>query len=297
LIGYFKVPSHEEIEIVVEGVASVVLLNNELVQNNITDLSQVDYNEFGNYLNSSQFWEVDATEVKVLAKELSDFHGPNTLDLVNATYSHIVDTIDYSQVKRFGINERQGALKTLLGGSAVCMEYSDLFLTLSRAEGIPARAAFGYGYDSRLVEEVQEAHQWVQVWMPGIEEWVSIDVTWGESGGALIGGDLNHFYTHVAAKNPDTPAMVERVSYGEESQLDVPNFDIGVLSELVLPPGNFTQDGLLLAYPKVEDGGIKQILASYGLTSWKTFTPMVFMVAGVLLLVVSFFQFLRFVKK
>ena len=55
------------------------------------------------------------------------------------------------------------------------MEYSDLFLTLARAQGIPARAAFGYGYDARIGENQQDAHQWVQVYLPGMKEWLSID--------------------------------------------------------------------------------------------------------------------------
>src|SRR5262249_16924543 len=130
-------------------------------------------------------------------------------------YQYVVDKIDYSEVKRFGLNTRQGALKTLEGGAAVCMEYSDLFIALMRAEGVPARAAFGYGYDSRATSGVDTAHQLAEAYIPKLGQWVGVDTTWGENGPAIIGGDLNHLYRHVAVVDPNTPAQVSVQFFGQ----------------------------------------------------------------------------------
>lgn len=250
LIGYFKVPSHEDGQIILEGVASVSLKDVDINADNSGELNDIGSQYLSTYIAQAEFWEVDNTDIQMLAGEIKG-DSTNIYDIVESTYTHIVDTIDYSQIKRFGLNERQGALNTLLGGSAVCMEYSDLFLTLSRAQGVPSRAAFGYGYDSKIENNSQEAHQWVQVYMPKLNEWVSVDVTWGESGLKIIGGDLNHFYTHVAAEDPNTPAMVERVSYGEEVELSAPEFSINVIPNLPNTSDMQSQEELLQEYPSL----------------------------------------------
>jgi len=252
LIGYFKLPTHENSQIVVEGYASVARNDVNVSETNSGDISAFDSKLISSYTQPAQYWEVDAEQIKTLAAEIKGTQT-NVYGIIAKTYQHVVDTIDYSEVKRFGLNERQGALKTLNGGSGVCMEYSDLFLTLSRAEGIPARAAFGYGYDSRLPADKQEAHQWVQIFMPGLDKWVSVDVTWGESGPALIGGDLNHFYTHMASVDPNTPAMVERISYGSNVELSAPEFDFDAQDKLPAETESYdTPDELLQKYPKIE---------------------------------------------
>jgi hypothetical protein len=263
LIGYFKVPTHTDVDITVEGFASVSKKDLQVGESNSGNLNGYDAQLVAGYTKAAQFWEVDAPQIQTLAKQLEE-GNQNVFDIVAKTYQHVVDTINYSEVKRFGLNERQGALKTLENGSGVCMEYSDLFLTLSRAQGIPARAAFGYGYDSRLPVNGAEAHQWVQVFMPGLGKWVSVDVTWGESGPALIGGDLNHFYTHTASTDPNTPPMVERISYGSNVDLPAPQFQFTAEGKLADITQAMTGDQLLKKYPKSTTITIQDQLNSFG---------------------------------
>ncbi len=251
LIATFKMPSHQDGVITVEGYAEVSKINQQASRDNAGVLDDIDIQEMTKYLNPSQFWEVDHPEIQKRASELKS-DKKNIYEIIESDYSHIIDTIDYSEVKRFGINNRQGALKTLQGGAAVCMEYSDLFLALSRAQGIPTRAAYGYGYDARIGENQQDAHQWVQVYLPGLKEWLSVDVTWGESGPALIGGDLNHFYTHVAVADPNSPPSIERVSYGKQVDLASPDFEITVIKQLPKEEILSTSADILTKYPKVE---------------------------------------------
>jgi hypothetical protein len=90
------------------------------------------------------------------------------------------------------------------------MEYADLLIAILRAQGIPARAAFGYGNDPLLsksntedintksVQNTRIGHQWVQVWIDNTG-WVSIDPTWGETEREYIGPDLDHILWSAAS--------------------------------------------------------------------------------------------------
>lgn len=249
IIGVFRAPADRDFEIVLEGYA-VVKNKGQGKISGAGRINEIDRVKFKKYLQPAEFWEVNAKEVEgKVETEVGD--QEDVLTILNQLYGSVVEEIDYSQVKRFGLNERQGALKTLQGGAAVCMEYSDLYLTLLRNKGIPARAAFGYGYDSRLGADAQEAHQWVQAYLPEQDNWVSIDVTWGEAGPQLIGGDLNHFYTHVAAVDPNTPSVLSRLTIGAgASDLVGPEFEIEVLAELPINPESArTNQKLLQQYP------------------------------------------------
>ena len=252
LLGVFKFSSHLAFTVTIEGYAAVGLSDFGVNATNGGLLNQLSSDLVSTYTKAAQFWEVDSSEIQKVAKDLKG-SSQNIFDIISKTYEFVVNSIDYSEVKRFGLNERQGALTTLKQGAGVCMEYSDLFLTLVRAQGIPARAVFGYGYDSKLDSNAQEAHQWVNVYLPGVEKWVSVDVTWGESGDALIGGDLNHFYTHVATTDPNTPPMVERVSYGNDVPLKAPEFEISAVAGLVDEQDLTTQAQILSKYPVREE--------------------------------------------
>ena len=174
--------------------------------------------------------------------------------IIDKTYMFVIDRIDYSFVKKNGLNNRQGALATLSGGAAVCMEYSDLFITLLRAQGVPARAAFGYGfgtsdYDARADRSIN--HQWAEVYIPKLNTWVNIDTTWGEFGNDLLGGDLNHFYSHVASIDPETPSTSSASFFGKLSSIPDRDMTIDILSELPKESA-IDQDGLLAKHAEAK---------------------------------------------
>jgi hypothetical protein len=84
------------------------------------------------------------------------------------------------------------------------MEYSDLLITLLRAQGIPTRAVFGYGYDPSKKNTLPEKHQWVQAYVED-KGWISIDPTWGNTSRRFIGSDFDHFSWFYSTNNVDTP--------------------------------------------------------------------------------------------
>src|SRR5690606_15061332 len=162
-----------------------------------------------------------------------------------------------------GINTRQGALKTLRGGAAVCMEYSDLFIAIMRAMGIPARGAFGHGYSAIDYYSTQDNtinHQWAEVFVPGINSWIPVDTTWGENGPALIGGDLNHFYSHVATINPNSPSLTEVTFYGF---MDIPDRETeieAVEKKHIETSNSLSESDLLTKYKSA--GGVEELISS-----------------------------------
>src|SRR5260221_5126070 len=219
LIATFRVPATDNGNIEIEGYA-------ELDENNSVDyktsgnLSDIPASIVANNTMPAKYWESDSQEIKDAAAQIKGTET-NVYKLIAKTYEYVVGKIDYSEVKKFGLNQRQGALATLKGGAAVCMEYSDLFIALMRAMGVPARAAFGTGYsalDYTTSSSDAINHQWAEVYVPGINSWIGVDTTWGENGTEIIGGDLNHFYSHVASVNPETPSTTEVTFYGKDGK-------------------------------------------------------------------------------
>ncbi len=265
IIAQFRVPANEAGEIVVEGFATLSK-NTEIDIENSGVLSDIATNITEDYTLPAIFWESDNSEIITAANEIKS-DKTNVYDIVASTYGYVVDKIDYSNVKRFGINQRQGALATFKGGAAVCMEYSDLFIALSRAQGIPARAAFGYGYDARSTNGEQTPHQWAEVYIPKLDAWIAIDTTWGESGPAVIGGDLNHFYKYVASIDPQTPPPVSVAYFGSTPNIQDESFTIEAMKEIASDVQTRSPEQLLVQYPERDslERGLSNIYQSISL--------------------------------
>jgi hypothetical protein len=186
------------------------------------------------YLQSSEYWEVDAQEIQDKAQELSQDKN-SIIEIIQADYNFIIKEIDYDEYKYGDRNQRKGALAALKGGSSVCMEYSDLLITLARAQGIPARAAYGYGYDPNMPADQQEEHQWVQVWIPDYG-WMTIDPTWGDTGREItrefIGKDLDHALWYVASEHPDEPTPLQVVSSNSNVELESSTIEINAVEDI-----------------------------------------------------------------
>ena len=176
--AYFNIPSTDNEEITIEGYVQVGLTGKTVSEENSGKISDYDQAKIKDYLNGAVYWEVSNPEIQAKAAELKG-NETNVYKIIQSTYNFVINKINYSDIKRFGLNNRQGALETLHDGSGVCMEYSDLFLTLLRAQGIPARAIFGYGYDPLINNTSQEAHQWVQVLIPSTNTWLDVDINLG----------------------------------------------------------------------------------------------------------------------
>ncbi len=247
LIAYFKTSAAVAQDVFISGYATLEQDPNYSL-NDAGTLSDVP-SEYSRYIEPGDFWEVDNAKIRETALGLSDSEDIN--EIVQSTYEFVINQIDYSFVKKYGLNERKGALATLNGGAAVCMEYSDLFITLLRAQGVPARAAFGYGYGSADYESRSENrinHQWAEVYLPKQDTWINVDTTWGYFGNNIIGGDLNHFYSHVSSINPETPSTSELSYFGNLEAIPERDMEITILSSMPEEANGKSQDQVLSEY-------------------------------------------------
>lgn len=160
-----------------------------------------------NYLTSQKYWETTDEGIQKLANSLK-----NPQDI----YSFVVRELTYDSKKVEGNPERIGAAGILKNkASAICMEFTDLFIALSRAAGIPAREIDGFAYTKdasfRPLSLFKDAlHAWPEFYDEQKQTWISVDPTWGKTTGGLD-------YFHVL--DFDHLAFVVK---GENSRYPVP---------------------------------------------------------------------------
>ena len=99
--------------------------------------------------------------------------------------------------------ERKGAeAAASQKNSWTCMEFTDLFIAITRAMGIPAREINGYAFTSEesnkpisiSLEGGDTLHAWAEFYDP-YNGWVQVDPTWGTTSGLDYFSklDTNHF--------------------------------------------------------------------------------------------------------
>ena len=81
-----------------------------------------------------------------------------------------------------------------------CTEHSQLFVTLARAAGLPAREVSGFVYGGNDQTPSLGGHAWVEVLIDGI--WTGMDPTWGEA-------EINR--SHVQISNTLVPSLAFEV--------------------------------------------------------------------------------------
>lgn len=164
-------------------------------------------NEGSLYLEPSQFWPTGNPTVQKIVQ---------TQKTPQQIYTFVVDTLQYNY-RRFQQPDavtRLGALGALEDPTnAVCLEYADLFVALSRAAGVPARRITGFAVtqNSRLrplslVADV--LHAWPEYYDAQRNTWIPVDPTWGDTTGGLdyfSKLDLRHIAFAVQGQNDERP--------------------------------------------------------------------------------------------
>lgn len=139
------------------------------------------------YLSQKPYWETSDPKIKKLAKELNTPY---------AIYQYIVKNLNYDFSRVTSKEPRLGAKQVLDNPkSAVCLEFTDLFIALARAAGIPAREINGFAYtkntDERPLSLVKDVlHAWPEYYDNTLKTWVMIDPTWGNTTGGV-----DYFFT------------------------------------------------------------------------------------------------------
>ncbi len=184
----------------------------------VTLSAKEGYREFINpneYLVSDQYWETQNPKIISLANQ---YRTPREI------YDYVVGTLSYddSRVKQNPI--RKGAVAALASpANSLCMEFTDLFVAMARAAGIPAREVVGYAYTNnatlRPLSFVADVlHAWPEYYDSEKSIWIPVDPTWGKTTGGINYFDKLDF-NHVAF-----------VNHGKSSTTP-------------LPPGSYRKEG------------------------------------------------------
>ena len=141
--------------------------------------------EKNRYTEPQKYWEVDNPFIRDKAQKLKN---PQEI------YDFTTNFLSYNEARlRDSKIERKGAAAAVLNPKdAVCMEFTDLFITIARSAGIPAREVEGFAYtqNERLRPLSLEAssgdllHAWPEYW-DETSGWVQVDPTWGSTSGGL----------------------------------------------------------------------------------------------------------------
>lgn len=159
----------------------------------------------GEYTSKADFWATDNAKIKELAAK---YNTPEQI------YQYVVETLEYNYDKTGEKNVRLGAVKSLqTPDNAVCLEFTDLFVTMARAAGIPVRAVEGYAYtdNSKLRPTSLDndvLHAWPEYYDSAKQSWIMIDPTWGNTTGGIDyfnNLDFDHIAFVVKGKSSTYP--------------------------------------------------------------------------------------------
>ena len=175
------------------------------------------------YLKPQKYWEVADGKITEKAGELKT---PKAIyDYVAKTLQYDFDRIEKG-LPRAGAAEVMGNPK-----SAICMEFTDLFIALARSAGIPAREVDGFAYtkNSRLRPlslEKDILHAWPEYYDSEKKMWIAVDPTWGSTSGIEYFDifDFNHFAFVVKGQDSEYPSPAG--SYKEASDLDKKDVEV-----------------------------------------------------------------------
>jgi len=175
------------------------------------------------YLKQDRYWETQDAKIQALAKQYTT---------PRAIYNYVVNTLSYDYEATNQQPIRKGALSALNApSSSVCTEFTDLFIAIARAAGIPSREIVGYAYttDAKLRPLLTGAdilHAWPEYWDADRKTWIAIDPTWGFTTGGVNYFDVfdfNHIAFVIHGTSSETPYPA-----GSYKQGSIPRKNISV---------------------------------------------------------------------
>jgi hypothetical protein len=195
-LAQYIISPRKKTDIKVLGQAKVYLSPQEEV---------LDNNSIQDYLKPQPYWESDNSKIVSLAKDLKTPY---------AIYQYVLKTLTYDFSRVETSSPRLGAVQALkTPTSAVCLEFTDLFIALARSAGIPAREVDGYAYTNNtherplsLAEDI--LHAWPEYYDFDKKAWIMVDPTWGNTTGGIDyfnALDFDHIAFVVKGENSNYP--------------------------------------------------------------------------------------------
>ncbi len=210
-----------------------------------------------NYTKPDKYWDSDSPTIKSKLEEIFKNGTPNTnKEKARLINQFVVANLKYGQDKLNNSIERLGALTALSNpNEALCQEFTDLFIALARAAGIPARSLIGYAYTSNrdlrpLSFEKDLLHAWPEYYDSEVG-WVMIDPTWQNTTGGVdyfSKLDLNHFVLAIRGLSSESPVPADdiKVSFSDGEFVPRPSLSASLETPTQLFAGFPNQIGVTL---------------------------------------------------
>lgn len=157
------------------------------------------------YTQPAPYWQADDEAIRILASQ-----NPTP----RMIYDYVARALSYDYEKVNAPTTRLGAVGALqTPAKAVCMEFTDLFIAVARAAGIPARRIVGYAYTNNpklrplsLITDV--LHAWPEYYDTQQKLWIPVDPTWANTTGGVdyfTKLDFNHIVFAINGLDSSTP--------------------------------------------------------------------------------------------
>ncbi len=157
------------------------------------------------YTRPLRYWESQNSEILKLA---TDYSTPR------AIYQYVVNTLAYDYDRVNEKPHRKGAAEALRSPkTSICMEFTDLFIAIARAAGIPARESIGFAYTNnaklRPLSFVSDVlHAWPEYYDAERKLWIPVDPTWADTTGGVNYFDkldFNHITFAILGESSELP--------------------------------------------------------------------------------------------
>lgn len=177
--------------------------------------------------SKTNIWDTKSQNISSLAKQLKT---PENI------YNYLVDTLSYNY-NRVGMGaDRLGAVNAINNPTqAICTEFTDAFVAMTRSINIPAREINGYAYTTNtslrpLSLEVDILHAWPEFYDKSKDTWTQVDPTWGNTTGGIdyfSKLDFNHitFVRHGLEDSYPFPAGAYKLDSSSKA------IDVTILTE------------------------------------------------------------------
>lgn len=230
----YRLNPKSKLEIIYKG--SVRIYGPSINPNVGASFEEIPENIKNTYLKELKFWEVNSKEIREIATTLIE---PDKSITFNASkiYKFITENYKYNfEITKNALVERHGALKSIKREvPRGCMEFTDSFVAIARAMGIPAREINGYAISDDPeknpinidLDNGDKLHSWAEFYDP-MYGWVQIDPTWGATSGVDYFSklDLNHVTFTIKGMDSEYPlsaGMYKIDQNTKQIEVDFPN--------------------------------------------------------------------------
>ena len=225
----YKLSGGQKLDVEFKGLARI--FNQPIVPKEGGGFAKIPAELVEKYTKPQPFWEVAHPEIQNQAKTIVD-RRKTVAENAWAIYDFVSQRLTYNKERGTDYADRNGALKALNDPKdVVCMGFTDLFVALARAAGIPARELNGYAYTSDNVLKPLSIefrgndilHAWPEFYDPYFG-WVAIDPTWGSTTNGLdyfSKLDTNHFVFAIKGLSSEAPLPAGAYKLDSDTDGDV----------------------------------------------------------------------------